>query len=81
MNYEIKKKRCLVPTKPKIFIYGSPLQKNILTPENVTKETRKISEENTGEPKGGEVLPNDSNPEARWRKTDKFDDRQLKPYL
>lgn len=66
-----------MPTKPKIFVYGSPLQKNILTPESVTTETRKVSEENTGEPRGREVLPNDSNPEARRGKTDKSDDIQL----
>lgn len=49
-----------MPTKPEIFTYGSPLQKNVLTPENVTKKTREVSEENTGEPREGEVFPNDS---------------------
>lgn len=32
----------------------------MLTPGNVTKETRQVSEENTGEPKKGEIFPNDS---------------------
>lgn len=55
-------------TKPKIFTNGSPLQKNVLTPENVTKETREILEENTGEPREGEVFPNDSKSRSKREK-------------
>lgn len=55
----VTKKGVWWPTKPKIFMTW-PFTESMLTPGNVTKETRQVSEENTGEPRKGEIFPNDS---------------------
>lgn len=50
------------------YLQYSPLQKSLLTPENVTKEMRKRLGENTGEPREKEIFPNDSKSRSKKRK-------------
>lgn len=59
-----------------------PFTESLLTLENVIKETREVAEENTGEPREGEVFPNDTKSRnKRKKKTDKFENIKLKTYM
>lgn len=56
------------PQNLKCLWYDPFFTESMLTPENVTQETTEVSEENTVEPRKGEIFPNDSKSRSKREK-------------